>query len=64
MFTRLITERDYKNVANMIARSVSNSSFTKFYPQQSIDYIKESLNEEGVKKKSFLDALLCDRKRK
>ena len=52
MIIRLITERDYKNVANMIVRSVSNSSFTKFYPQQSIDYIKESLNEEGVKKRA------------
>lgn len=52
MIIRLITERDYKNVANMIARSVSNSSYTKFYPQQSIDYIKESLNEEGVKKRA------------
>ena len=52
MIIRLITERDYKNVANMIARSVSNSAFTKFYPQQSIDYIKESLNEEGVKRRA------------
>ncbi|MBQ7351253.1 MAG: GNAT family N-acetyltransferase [Clostridia bacterium] len=52
MIIRLITERDYKNVANMIARSVTNSAFTKFYPQQSIDYIKESLNEEGVKKRA------------
>ena len=52
MNIRLITERDYKNVANMIARSVTNSAFTKFYPQQSIDYIKESLNEEGVKNRA------------
>ena len=36
----------------MIARSVSNSAFTKFYPQQSIDYIKKSLDADGVKKRA------------
>jgi N-acetylglutamate synthase-like GNAT family acetyltransferase len=52
MIIRLITEKDYKNVADMIARSVSNSAFTKFYPQQSIDYIKKSLDADGVKKRA------------
>ena len=52
MIIRLITEKDYKNVADMIARSVSNSAFTKFYPQQSIDYIKKSLDVDGVKKRA------------
>jgi len=52
MTIRLINEKDYKKVADMIARSVNNSAFTKFYPQQSIEYIKESLNEEGVKKRA------------
>ena len=52
MQIRIITEKDYKNVANMIARSVSNSAFSKFYPKQSIDDIKKSLDEEGVKKRA------------
>ena len=52
MIIRLITEKDYENVADMIARSVSNSAFTKFYPQQSIDYIKKSLDADGVKKRA------------
>lgn len=45
MNIRLINEKDYEAVAEMIARAVSNSAFTKFYPQQSIDYIKESLDK-------------------
>lgn len=49
---RLIKDGDYKKVADMISRSVSNSAFSKFYPQCSIDYIKESLDEEGVKKRA------------
>ena len=52
MIIRWITEKDYKNVADMIARSLSNSAFTKFYPQQSIDYIKKSLDADGVKKRA------------
>lgn len=52
MNIRLITDKDYKNVAEMIARSVSNSAFSKFYPQCSIDYIKESLDEKGVEKRA------------
>ena len=52
MIIRIINDTDFKKVADMIARSVSNSAFTKFYPKQSIEYIKESLNEEGVKKRA------------
>jgi len=52
MIIRLINDNDYQNVADMIARSVSNSAFSIFYPQCSIDYIKESLNAEGVKERA------------
>ena len=52
MIIRKINDSDFKSVADMIARSVSNSAFAKFYPKQSIEYIKESLNEEGVKKRA------------
>ena len=40
MIVRLIKNTDFKNVADMIAKSVSNSAFTKFYPKQTIEYIK------------------------
>lgn len=49
MNIRLIKESECKQVADMIYRSVQNSAFTKFYPKCSIEYIGESLNEEGVK---------------
>lgn len=52
MIVRLINNGDFKSVADMIARSVSNSAFSKFYPQQSIEYIKESLDEDGVKQRA------------
>ena len=52
MHIRLIKEEDYKKVADMIARAVSNSVFAKFYPQASVDYIKECLDENGVKKRA------------
>lgn len=52
MNIRLIQDGDYKKVADMIAKSVTNSAFSKYYPQASIDHIKESLNEEGVKKRA------------
>jgi len=52
MDIRLITEKDYKAVADMITRSVSSPSFAKFYPQKSIENVKNSLNEEGVKKRA------------
>ena len=52
MKIRIIKDGEYKDVADMISRSVSNSAFTKFYPQCSIDYIKETLDEEGIKKRA------------
>lgn len=52
MITRLINDNDYKNVAEMIARSVSDSAFSTFYPQRFIENIKNSLDEEGVKKRA------------
>ena len=52
MIVRLINNADFKNVADMISRSVSNSAFTKFYPKQSIEHIKESLDEKGVEKRA------------
>lgn len=52
MNIRQICDKDYKNVADMIERSVKNSAFAKFYPEGSIKYITESLNEEGIKKRA------------
>lgn len=52
MVIRLIKENEYKKVAEMIERAVSNSDFAKFYPQGSIEYIKNSLNENGLKKRA------------
>ena len=52
MIVRLINNTDYKNVADMIARSVSHSDYAKFYPNRSIENVKESLNAEGVKKRA------------
>ena len=52
MIVRRINENDYQKTADMIARSVSYSAFAKFYPQASIDYIKETLNAKGVEKRA------------
>ena len=52
MNIRLIKDGEYGKVADVIAKAVSNSAFTRFYPQGSIDYIKESLDENGVKKRA------------
>lgn len=52
MKIRLIESKDYKKVADMIAESVKNSAFAKFYPQKTIDEVIESLNEEGVKQRA------------
>ena len=49
---RLITSKDYKKVADLIERSINGSAFAKFYPKQSIEYVKESLNEDGVKERA------------
>ena len=52
MNIRLINENDYKSVADMIARSVSSPNYANFYPQKSIDLVKNALDEEGVKKRA------------
>lgn len=52
MEIRLIKDNEYKAVADMIVRAINNSAFAKFYPQGSIEYISESLNESGVKKRA------------
>ena len=52
MIIRLINDNDYKEVADLIARSVSSGNFSDFYPQKSIDLVKDSLNEEGVRKRA------------
>ena len=52
MNIRLIKDGEYKAVADMIARALENSAFARFYPQGSIEYIKECLDENGVKKRA------------
>ncbi len=49
MVIRLITEKDYVAVADMICRALNGSAFEKFYPKQSIEYIKGCFSVEGVK---------------
>ena len=52
MNIRLITDKDYKNVAELIARSVKSPNFANFYPQKTIEGIIKDLDEEGVKKRA------------
>ena len=52
MNIRLITDKDYRNVAEMISRSVSGSNFASFYPKKSIEGTTLDLDEEGVKKRA------------
>lgn len=52
MTIRKIRENEYKKVADMIERSVRNSDFAKFYPEGSLKYITESLNEDGIKRRA------------
>ena len=52
MNIRLIRDGEYKAVAEMIARALENSAFSRFYPKVSIEYIKECLDENGVKKRA------------
>lgn len=49
---RLITDKDYNKVAEMIADSISNSDFSKFYPYSTIEEIKNSLDANGVAKRA------------
>ena len=48
----LINEKDYSEVAILIADSISNSAFSHFYPESSIEEIKESLDAKGVEKRA------------
>jgi len=52
MVIRLITDKDFKAVADMIARSARSSNFSQFYPPKSVDSVILSLDEEGVKKRA------------
>jgi len=52
MIIRLIENTDYQKVADMISRSIDNSAFSKFYPKVSIEYVKNSLNYDGVKRRA------------
>ena len=49
MVIRLITDKDYIAVAEMIGRAVTNSAFDRFYPKQSVEYIKGCFGVEGIK---------------
>ncbi len=48
----LIEDKDFKETASMIERSVRFSQFSKFYPQNEIDNVVKSLDEEGVRKRA------------
>lgn len=52
MIVRLINDNDYKKVADMIERSLTNSTFSIYYPKSFIDEVTNSLSEEGVKKRA------------
>ena len=52
MEIRLINENEYGEVSKMIARSLENSAFAVFYPQCSVEYMKEILNAEGVEQRA------------
>ena len=52
MEIRIIKENEYAETAKMIERAIKFSQFAKFYPQISMDYIIESLDENGVKKRA------------
>jgi len=48
----LIEDKDFKETASMIERSVRFSQFSKFYPQSEIENVVKSLDEEGVRKRA------------
>ena len=52
MVIRLIREDDYKKVAEMIGRALKDSQFARFYPDCSIGYVMESLDEKGIEKRA------------
>lgn len=52
MEIRLIKEDEYALTASMIERATRFSQFAKFYPEKSIEYVVESLDENGVRERA------------
>ena len=52
MNIRIINDKDYDRVANMIEDSITNSHFAKFYPTSTINEVKMSLDAKGVEKRA------------
>lgn len=52
MEIRLIKEDEYALTASMIERATRFSRFAKFYPNKSIEYVVESLDENGVRERA------------
>ena len=52
MEIRLIKEGEYALTASMIERATRFSQFAKFYPEKSIEYVVESLDENGVRERA------------
>lgn len=52
MKIRLIEENEYLEVSKMIERAVKNSYFADFYPEVSLEYVSESLDQNGVKERA------------
>ena len=52
MNIRLIKETEYKTVADLIYRAISNPPFSNFYPKFSIKYLAKALDEKGVEKRA------------
>lgn len=52
MEIRLIKEDEYALTASMIERATRFSQFAKFYPNKSIEYVVESLDENGVRERA------------
>lgn len=52
MEIRLIKEDEYALTASMIERATRFSQFAKFYPDKSIEYVVESLDENGVRERA------------
>lgn len=52
MEIRLIKEDEYALTASMIERATKFSQFAKFYPNKSIEYVVESLDENGVRERA------------
>ena len=64
MKIRLIEENEYLEVSKMIERAVKNSYFADFYPEVSLEYVSESLDQNGVKERKNKKKLKCKRFKK